>query len=64
MLVGAFSSNAYGYPRSTNDADIVIEYQDGILSKIGKALGDDFKLDPRCARCDRSISRSPRLALY
>jgi hypothetical protein len=30
MLVGAFSSNAYGYPRATKDADIVIEYEEGV----------------------------------
>ena len=47
MLVGAFSSNAYGYPRATKDADIVIEYQDGVLGKICASLGPDFKLDPQ-----------------
>jgi hypothetical protein len=45
MLVGAFSSNAYGYPRSTNDADLVIEYHTGVLKLLGEALGDDFTLD-------------------
>jgi len=47
MLVGAFSSNAYGYPRSTNDADIVIQYQVGLLETVCAWLGDDFKLDPQ-----------------
>ncbi len=47
MLVGAFSSNAYGYPRATKDADIVIEYQEGVLAKICASLGPDFKLDPQ-----------------
>jgi hypothetical protein len=47
MLVGAFSSNAYGYPRSTNDAVIVIHYREGILAAICSSLGDDFKLDPQ-----------------
>lgn len=45
MLVGAISSNAYGYPRSTNDADLVIEYQPGVLKVLGEALGNDFTLD-------------------
>ncbi len=45
MLVGAFSSNVYGYPRATKDADIVIKYEDGVLSKLCSSLGDDFKLD-------------------
>jgi len=47
MLVGAFSSNAYGYPRATKDADIVIEYEEGVLKKICESLGSDFKLDPQ-----------------
>lgn len=47
MLVGAFSSNAYGYPRATKDADIVIEYVEGVLTKIRDSLGSDFKLDPQ-----------------
>ena len=45
MLVGAFSSNAYGYPRATKDADIVIDYEEGVLKKICDSLGSDFKLD-------------------
>ena len=47
MLVGAFSSNAYSYPRATNDADIVIDYREGVLSKFRESLGDDFSLDPQ-----------------
>jgi hypothetical protein len=47
MLVGAFSSNAYGYPRATKDAVIVIEYEEGVLKKICESLGSDFKLDPQ-----------------
>ncbi len=47
MLVGAFSSNAYGYPRATKDADLVIEHKDGVLDAICAQLGTDFKLDPQ-----------------
>lgn len=47
MLVGAFSSNAYGFPRSTNDADIVIQYQPGAIGRLYGALGDQFELDPQ-----------------
>ncbi|MFN7804082.1 MAG: hypothetical protein ACK5TO_08720, partial [Planctomycetaceae bacterium] len=46
MLVGAFSSNAYGYPRSTNDADVVIEFHAGILKTIQNSLGKEFRLNP------------------
>lgn len=47
MLVGAFSSNAYGYPRNTNDADMVIEYHAGILQTIQDSLGKEFRLNPQ-----------------
>lgn len=47
MLVGAFSSNAYGYPRSTNDADVVIEFHAGILKTIENSLGKEFRLNPQ-----------------
>ena len=45
MLVGAFSSNAYGYPRATKDADIVIDYREGVLKALRSALGSDFQMD-------------------
>ena len=45
MLVGAFSSNAYSYPRATKDADIVI---DG--TKPGQALHDVVTLAMFTAR--------------
>ncbi len=47
MMVGAFSSNAYGYPRATNDADFVIEYREGALSTLRKSLGIEYDLDPQ-----------------
>ncbi|MBU6239890.1 MAG: hypothetical protein KGQ51_18910 [Planctomycetes bacterium] len=49
MLVGAFSSNAYSYPRATKDADIVIDYRDGVLTQICSALGEDFQLDAQAS---------------
>jgi hypothetical protein len=45
MLVGAFSSNAYGIPRSTKDADFVVVLEAGDLSRIMDRLDDDFRLD-------------------
>lgn len=47
MLVGALSSNAYGIPRSTKDADIVVELEPGNLKKLMERLGGDFRLDPQ-----------------
>jgi hypothetical protein len=47
MIVGAFSSNAYGYPRATKDADIVVQYKEGLLTTLCTSLGADFKFDPQ-----------------
>ena len=45
MLVGAFSSNAYGISRSTKDADFVVTLQPGHLQELTELLGPDFLLD-------------------
>ena len=45
MLVGALSSNLYGVPRATNDADLVVEFAAFNLVEFCHRLGDDFQLD-------------------
>lgn len=45
MLVGSYSSNFYGRPRSTKDADFVAEIDQGQLNAVGAALGDEFRVD-------------------
>jgi hypothetical protein len=45
MLVGAFSSNLYGVPRATNDADVVVHFDSFNLVEFCGALGPDFVLD-------------------
>ena len=45
ILVGAFSSNAYGVLRSTNDADIVVAFKESDLTRLFKSLGEGFILD-------------------
>ena len=47
MVVGAFSVNVYGRPRSTEDADFVIELGDTPVSSLVGELGGDFVLDPQ-----------------
>jgi len=47
MLVGAFSANAYGVGRSTNDADFVADVSSESLHELMRQLGPDFRLDPR-----------------
>lgn len=45
MLVGAFSSNYYGVPRSTKDADFVVEFKGVSVGDLVKQLGPEFRLD-------------------
>jgi len=45
IMVGAFSSNLYGVPRSTKDADIEIRFESIDLVPFCDALGPDFRLD-------------------
>jgi hypothetical protein len=45
MVVGGISSNAYGIPRSTKDADIVLAVEPSKLFEIVPELGDGFQLD-------------------
>jgi hypothetical protein len=46
LLSGSFASNFYGIPRSTKDADFVIQSK-GVGSEFEKKLGNDFLLDPQ-----------------
>lgn len=45
MVVGGLSSNAYGIPRSTKDADIVLAVEPRRLFEMAEELGPDFVLD-------------------
>lgn len=42
ILVGSFSSNQYGIPRSTKDIDLVVEAQASGLRDFTEILGRDF----------------------
>lgn len=44
MLTGSFASNAYGVPRATKDADVVVDFATGDLDEIVRNLGDGFRL--------------------
>jgi len=41
-LVGSFSSNYYGIPRSTEDADFVLQLAGGSIEGLLQKLGSDF----------------------
>jgi hypothetical protein len=47
MVVGSFSSNSYGVPRSTQDADFVIDLAGHSPREIADKLGPKFYLDPQ-----------------
>jgi hypothetical protein len=47
MLVGSYSSNAYGIPRSTQDADFVIELGDVSISELARRLSPSIRIDPQ-----------------
>ena len=47
MLVGSLSSNAYGIPRSTHDADFVVECAVEFLPRIAAHVGPAYRLDPQ-----------------
>jgi hypothetical protein len=47
MLVGSYSSNAYGIPRSTRDADFVIELGGVNANTIAALLRPDILIDPQ-----------------
>lgn len=47
MLVGSFSANVYGIPRSTKDADFVLQLDGELTSGFFEQLGDDFEIDPQ-----------------
>lgn len=47
MLVGSLSSNAYGIPRSTQDADFVIELGSRSISEVQSRLPAGLQIDPQ-----------------
>jgi hypothetical protein len=45
LLVGSFSSNFYGIPRSTKDVDLVVELGQHSIGQIANELGPRYSLD-------------------
>lgn len=43
MLVGSFSSNYYGIPRSTEDVDFVIQFESNLTPDFVRILGGQFE---------------------
>jgi hypothetical protein len=49
MLVGSLASNFHGIPRSTRDADFVVELSANSLSRLGAHLPSGLTLEPQGA---------------
>jgi hypothetical protein len=45
LLSGSFASNYYGIPRSTRDADFVIQAGQAVGPEVAKQMGEDFLLN-------------------
>lgn len=45
FLAGSVASNYYGIPRSTQDADFVLQAKNGVGEGFARRLGQDFTLD-------------------
>jgi hypothetical protein len=45
MLVGSYSSNAYGIARATQDADFVIELGEASIGELAKRIAPSIRLD-------------------
>lgn len=47
VMVGSFARNFHAFPRSTNDADIVLAVDAADLHRFEAELGTEFSLDPQ-----------------
>lgn len=47
MVVGSLSANLYGIPRSTKDADFVVQFDPVTPVQVAARLGDSFQLEPQ-----------------
>ncbi len=45
-IVGSFSSNHYGIPRSTQDADFVVVLEDVSIMQVARKLSPTIRVDP------------------
>jgi hypothetical protein len=50
MITGSFASNMHGVPRATQDADVVIEADQGSLDRFLENLGAEFYASHEAAR--------------
>lgn len=49
MVVGSFSSNAYGEPRATKDADFVVQFDENTRAELLDRLPKEFEIDQQAS---------------
>ena len=66
MLVGSLSSNFYGVPRATQDADFVIRLGDVALDELRQRLGSAFQLDRQTTfeTISMTVREGPKCILF
>jgi hypothetical protein len=47
MLVGSFTTNAYGVERSTKDVDLLVEFGDASILDLARHLPPAIRIDPQ-----------------
>jgi hypothetical protein len=57
IVVGSYSTNAYGIPRLTQDADFVIELGETSISELGRRLAPSIRIDPQMSFETVTMSR-------
>ncbi|MCE9545142.1 MAG: hypothetical protein K8T25_06450 [Planctomycetia bacterium] len=57
MLVGSLSSNYYGIPRATEDADFVVQLGASEISRLAAKLGQQFQFDPQMSFETSTVTR-------
>jgi hypothetical protein len=57
LLVGSFSSNAYGIPRLTQDADFVIELGEKSIGELARRIAPSIRIDPQMSFETVTMSR-------
>ena len=63
MIVGSFSSNAYGVVRSTKDADFMVPCPFADIARLVKELGPPWRFQPQIAFADLLVRAVTREAL-
>jgi hypothetical protein len=57
VLVGSYATNAYGIPRSTQDADFVIEPGETSISELARRIAPSIRIDPQMSLEAVTMSR-------